>query len=592
MPSPTGQSAAPEKPVFGQLDLLTNPEKELDWIQSLLMVPSEDRGLVRWVATEQQRRIIATTRNIKKLVIIKGRQTRCSTILMAKALRRATTTYGSNYVIITQNKDMTQNFRTFIKDRLEDLANVGLDYDVDIDNDFKLRLGKMKSTFYFASAEAKVGLRGINTAHWVHASEVAHWPEDSAKRIIGGLLPASPPNGTFIMESTPNGSAGQFYEKAMDAIAEPGLPWTVAFYPWWLEQSYDISSYQEVLAGAGVDLDRMRMSFIPSANEETLMAREHLSVGKMLWRRMRTRDLLSTGAYFAQEYPEDLMTCWLASGVCYFHDDLEDHLAYYRAACTDAPQRISTLDYLDPSLGVTSPIDFYGPNLQVWGRPVPGHRYVGFLDCSAGVQGGDYSAFTMLDVTEGLRHVATLRVRTVPNRVGAMVAAVSRWYNFAFLGVERNTYGLEALGELQRMHYPNLFYDFINTPNKPDLGWFTSDTSRALMLSRLREAVFNHRLQLQDQQAVIEMGGFSWHEVHGRTGVPQWKAEAERGNDDMVISLAGAVTIAPYAPSRVRLSGAVTIETQARDPNAEISIGAGGIVQWTPPQGKQPFWLS
>lgn len=577
-----------------QLSLLLDPEKEKEWVEALLNVPSEDEGLVRWVVTEQQNRILTTSRRYRKLIIVKGRQTRCSTINLAKNIRRATTTYGQNFVIITQTAEMTQNFRQFIKDRLQDLAEVGLDYEIDIDNDAKLRLKKMKSTFHFASAEQKVGLRGIQTAHHVHASEVAHWAEDSAKRIIGGLLPASPANGSFVMESTPNGAAGQFYEKAMDALAEPGLPWTVQFYPWWLENKYTINTYAEVMSDAGVDLDKMRFSFMPAPDEETLMNREHLDVNQMLWRRMRTRDLMSTGAYFAQEYPEDLMSCWLASGTCYFHDDLEDHLSYYRSSCLEPSQKLAMLDYSDPVTGVISPIDLQGPNLRVWEKPIGGHRYVLFLDCSAGVQGGDYSALTVLDTTDSLRHVATVRMRTLPGRMGHIAAAVGAYYNWGFLGVERNTYGLEALERLKEDHYPNLYYDVVNQPQKPELGWYTGEAPRALMLSRFREKVFNHSIKLQDLQAVVEMGGFTWHKVTGRTGVVQFRAEAERGNDDMVISLAGAVTIAPYAPARVK-SGNVNIRTAVQTNTVhnadDIVVGAGGVVQVVPARGMHPDFL-
>lgn len=575
-----------------QLTLLTDPEKEQEWIEALLQVPSEDEGLVRWRCTAQQRAILAKTRRVRKLVILKGRQTRCSTILLAKQLRKATTTYGQNYVVLTQTAEMTQNFRQFILDRLGDLAGMGLDYDIGINNAEKLQLKRMKNTFYWASAEQKVGLRGIQTAHNVHGSEVAHWPEDSAKRIIGGLLPASPPAGPFWLESTPNGAAGQFYEKAMDGVAQPGLPWTTQLYPWWLEPKYSITSYAEVLGDAGINIEGLRGNFMASPLEDTLMAREGLDINQMLWRRMMERNLLSTGAYFAQEYPEDMMTCWLASGVCYFHDDTFDHLAYYRGLVSEPSQRLSSLDYTDPSTSITSVVDFRGPNLSVWEPRQAGHRYVAFLDTSAGVQGGDYSAFPVLDTTDGLRHIATFRVRATPSLVGAMAAAIAAYYNWAYVGVERNTYGLEAIHKMQELHYPNLFYDFVNQPSHPEVGWVTSETSRALMLGRFREVVFSHRFQSRDQVAVTEMGGFSWHKVPGRTGVIQWKAEAERGNDDLVIALAGAVTIAPYAPARVK-SGSIDIQTRVITAGAggELTVGPGGIVIPDQLPGAHHAWL-
>lgn len=554
---------ATRKPTTEALeDLFIDPELDRAWVETLLTIESEDEGIIPWTCTEQQVRILDTTRRIRKLVIIKGRQTRCSTILLAKAIRKAVTSYGQNFVIITQTNEMSQNFRQFIKNRFEDLAKLGFEYDFStknggMDNEEKLRIAGRRCTFHFASAEQKVGLRGIQTAHWVHASEVAHWPEDSAKRIMGALLPASPPTGFFVAESTPNGAAGWFYEKATNSV--PLVPvslWTVAFYPWWLEPKYNIKSYIGVLADMGISLDKLRLNFIPSPAEEALMNQERLGIDQMLWRRFRADDLLSTGQYFAQEYPENLLSCWLASGTCFFHDDLADHLGYYRGHVQEPAQKRRTMDYTDPVTGVESVIDLLGPSLLVWESPQAGHQYVAFLDLSAGAgEDSDYSALVILDVTQPTHnHVATLRIRTLPSRVGAMAAAVSRWYNWAYLGVERNAgYGTSALEKLQEMHYPNLFYDMVNQPEKPQLGWYTSPQSRERMLAGLRERVFNHTITIPDQMAIIEMGGFTWRKVQGRSGVLSFRAEAERGNDDMVMALAGACAIAPYAPRRVRL---------------------------------------
>ena len=569
-----------------QMSILLDPEKEKEWVETLLNVPSEDRGLVPWVLTEQQNRISASAKHLRKMVIVKGRQTRCSTILLARMLRKATTTYGRNYVVITQTDEMTQNFRQFFKDRLQELQEaLGEEYstspkDGGVDNDKKLRFGKMKSTIYWSSAEQKVGLRGINTAHYVHASEVAHWPEESAKRIMGGLLPASPANGDFIAESTPNGAAGWFYKKAMDSM--PLVPmslWTVCFYPWWLEKNYTIGTYTDVFRDAGIDLEKLRFDFLPSPQEETLMGREGLNLDQMLWRRVMTQQLLTTGQYFAQEYPEDLLSCWLAAGVGFFHDDTFDHMAFLRDRCKAPREKLRELKYRDPVTGSESLRDFQGPNLQVWEPPIPGQKYVGFQDVSAGASlDGDYSALSMHEVRT-LRQVAVLRFRATPGRVGRAASAVGQFYNTAFIGVERNSYGVGALEAMQEDHYPNLYYDMVNQPQRPELGWYTTPASRELMLMRFREKIFNDSVPIVDQMTVLEMGAFTWREVNGRGGNITWRAEAEHGNDDLVIAVAGATTIAPYAPGAVKsMSASAAREGGAYGQEPVYTVNGNGVV--------------
>jgi hypothetical protein len=577
----------------GLMGLLLDPDKDREWVETFLSVPSEDQGLVDWKVTQQQDKIIDFSRKIRRGLIIKGRQTRCSTILMAKAVRKSTQVYGHNFVIVTQTDQMTQNFRTFILDRLEELAGFGLlakneDERYEKNNTEVIRLRASKNSFHFASAAQKVGLRGIQTAHWVHASEVAFWDDGPARKIIGGLLPAVPANGNFFAESTPNGAAGWFYDQVMDSmpLVEQSI-WTTAFFPWWLEKTYTVSNptWLSMLADAEIDVTRMRMDFSPNPQEEALMAREGLDLNQMLWRRFRTRELMQTGQYFAQEYPEDMLSCWLSAGVNFFHDDLFDHLGYYRDQVQEPRRKLRELPYHDPVTGGLSNIDFLGANLHIWEDPQPAHRYVAFQDVSAGVAvEGDYSALAIIDA-ETYKHVATLRVRTLPDRVGRMAAAVGAYYNWAFLGIERNSYGVGAITAAQELHYPNLYYDVVNQPQKPEIGWFTGQGSRELMLNNLRSIIFSHRLDTRDRMCVLEMGGFSFRKVQGRTGNVQFRAEAEKGNDDLVIALAGACTIAPYAPRGVRL-GRVDL-SGGRD----VSVDANGIVQRAPRAIRQP-WLS
>lgn len=566
-----------------QLDLLLAPEREQEWIETFLTVPTEHETIIPWKLTEQQVRISRAMQRLRKVLIVKGRQTRCSTILLAKWVRRATVSYGTNFVIITQTDQMTQNFRQFIKDRFVDLANIGMEFSFDakdggIDNSERLRLATNKCTFHFASAEQKVGLRGIQTAHVVHASEVAHWPDANARKIIGGILPANR-RGIFVAESTPNGAAGWFYEKVADSMPlVPQSEWTTEFYPWWLEKTYTINTLQAILEEAGMDVEKMRFDFQPSPQEEALMRRERLDVNQMLWRRLTEHDLRLTGQYFAQEYPEDLLSCWLSAGVNFFQDDQFDHISYYRDQVRAPMVKKTEQDYTDPKTGNRETVSFLGPNFQMWEPPLAGHKYVAFQDVSAGVQvDGDYSALAILEA-ETRRHVATVRIRTLPSRVARMAAAACAFYNWAYLGVERNSYGLEALTTLNEMHYPNLYYDVINQPEHPELGWFTSQTSRELMCNRFREHVFNHRFQTQDQMAVLEMGSFSWRKVQGRTGNVQFRAEADKGNDDMVIALAGACVIAPYAPSKVNLGRTIAVYGTPTRAGEMVTVDGYGIV--------------
>lgn len=522
--------------------LLLDPGRTGDWIETLLTVPTEDRGIIDFVPTVQQRLMLLgqTGRDIT----VKGRQTRASSLFMSRNVRRMTTEYGLNCAMITQTDQMTQLFRARIKHHLNDLAERDLKYEVTKDNENELYLPRMRNRFFFGSAEQKTGPRGIQTAHIVHCSEVAFWDEERAKTIIGALIPAcpAPPYGWFDLESTPNGAQGQFYQKAMAARpVDPMSKWTVHFYPWWLEKSYTIESY-----AALYDVPGLLDEFKPTDKEKALMSREGLSPSQVLWRRIQWADLLTTGKYGAQEYPEDMISCWLTAGEGYFHDDTFDHLGLYKDECHKAMLEITSLPYKN------SEVKFVNGSLQVWEIPVPGATYVVFEDAAAGFSGGesrdaDYTAITVLNA-KTRHHAATLRLRATPERAGAMACAVGQYYNWAYLGIERNSYGAGSLAKAQELQYPNLYYDIVNNPKKPEAGWWTSETSRDLMLRTFREAVFEHSFTTHDIIAVLEMGTLVWAQATAKT---KPRPEAREGaHDDVVMSLAGAYTIAPFAPTR------------------------------------------
>lgn len=528
-------------------DLLYDPNKGREFIETFFTVPNERGQIVEFRAYPQQQQMLLeqTGRDIT----VKGRQTRASSLIMARNVRRMVTQYGLNCVIITQTNQMTQLFRARIKHHLKDMSIKGFPVEIGIDNKDELVLPKKGNRFVFTSAEAEVGLRGVQTAHIVHASEVAHWPTDPGK-ILGGIIPACPPPpfGWFDIESTPNGAEGLFYDYVMDAkpLVDDSM-WSCHFYPWWLEPTYTIESYRGM---KGLDVDRAMQSFEASAEEMRLMRLFDLNVPQLLWRRHMTKTLIKTGQFFAQEYPEDLLKCFLTAGGGFFVETgMEvNHIEWYVDQSAPALIQKDELPYRD-HLANTTMVSFQGPNLSIWEPPKAGRAYAAFMDCAAGfehsAEDADYTCLVVIDA-ETRHHCATLRLRVESEKAGVMACAVCQYYNNALLGVERQGYGAAALQKARELGYTNLYYHFdplLHT--KPQLGWYTSTATRDKMLRVLREAVFDHSFITRDRALCLEMGSFTWVKIKQR-GEGMWRAEG-RHHDDMVIAAAGALTIALHA---------------------------------------------
>jgi hypothetical protein len=571
----------PESPEHA---LLFDPAKTGEWIESLLTIPNERGVVVDFNLYPQQRLMLAE--HAGRDVTIKGRQTRASSLIIARNLRRLTTSFGLKALIITQDDAMTALFRDRISHHLQDLRNHGLDYTVHPDNMNEMVIGKeMQNHIIFASAEERVTGRSYS-AQIVHASETSHWKPENAGALLGAIIPAvpGPPHGWFDMESTPNGAAGEFYDYCIDARDETDLlnRWRLHFYPWWIEPRYRTGLLGEKdcdLQLSPGELENLRLSFKPDHHEQTLREQHGLTVDQVLWRRFRERELMKTGVPFVQEYVEDFDSAFTTGQGNFFSSpDGLDHLAYYKSQVADPGFRLDGLPYREAH------ISFYGPNLSIWERPDPAQLYVGYMDCAEGGVGreNDYTALVILNAFTR-HHAATLRLRAAPSECGAMACAVAQYYNNALLGGERGNYGSAALERCRDLRYPNIYYhmDYDRPRQQPEPWIFPTQARRDEILRVYREAIFERTFMTRDDNLVKEMGSFSWEKVRGG----QIKARAaKRKHDDLVIAAAGA-TFLSQRFARYRM------EHEQRQPEMIVTGQHGVVLSRGPVEDMPHGWL-
>lgn len=155
-----------------------------------------------------------------------------------------------------------------------------------------------------------------------HGSEVAFWTD--AEAIMKGAMQGGNPD--VILESTPNGAQGYFYEQCMDALAGRGI-WKLHFYPWFTHAEYAIYNDIEI---------------VPTDEEKELIAKHGLSSAQIKWRRLKIAELKSS---FYQEYPEDAVTCFLTSGRGYFGDLSKNFGALFGATYDPSHRYTAGLDF-------------------------------------------------------------------------------------------------------------------------------------------------------------------------------------------------------------------------------------------------------
>ena len=582
------EEADPESALY-RLWLDETPAATHEWIEKYLTVANERGQIVKMKLFPQQIKMLydETGRD----VTIKGRQTRASTLKLARRFRRFVTgqVWGANCLVAAESDPTTALFREKMQHWVTDLKRHNLELQIGLDNADEMVIKEFENRFVWGSGEQKVLGRGYAIQE-AHLSEFAHW-QAAAISHMGSLLPAVPgaPVGRVDIESTPKGETGAFWKYATSARPHnPHDLWTVHLYPWWLEPRYRVTD--DPLSGCDILLPHteyveLTRSFRPSDYEAQLMALNSLDVDRILWRRIKKVEQDKTPHPFLQEFPESEDTCFIGEQGKFFDTpDGIDHLEYYRSIKRQPLKLMESLRYNGAE------ISFYGPNFGIWEFPDPARQYLVWADCAGGGLGDD-ADWTVIYVYDIFKEkiVARLRLQCSPKVAAAMGCAIGSYYNTAWLGAERSHHGDTFLRELRDLAYGRVYYHSdpfspLKAGESPKPGMYPTPTNRQKSLESFKSAVVMHAIEFYCPELVREMSGFTWTKVQEKL-----KASAQdKGglHDDCVMAAAEGY----YVVSLLRMRLA---RTRQRKEEEIIVTGRNGLVIRRLPQGARELkpWL-
>ena len=477
----------------------------IGWIEANLLIRTKSREIVPLHPNAMQ--LDYYRRRTTRDAILKGRQLGCSTMCCALLFVEATIQPNVHCAIIAH--DFASSKRLFqIIHRFWELlpeqerAEIG---NPRIYSQEELYWPSLDSHFFVGTAGSRSFGRS-QTFDNVLCSEFARWPEPEAALI--SLTEAVPATGRIIVESTPEGMGNPFHELWTRAKAgENG--YRPHFYPWWWDAGYRLT---------GPPLEDI-------TDEEAQLMRAHgLDEGQIHWRRTKRRELRDR---FPQEYPEDDVTCFLASGRCVF--DIASLTAIQKRIAADPPPiEVPSLTSKNGSVSVAP------ARLLIWQSPLPKRSYVIGANIGGGGAYGDASAAVVLDYETG-EQTASMHGRVAPERFAQLLDALGRYYNDAELGVERNNHGHSTLNTLlHTCGYPNLYRhaDYNNPHDRyGQLGWPTDAKTKPVMTDGLAAAIAEDAITLHCSELIDEC--FSY--VVTESG----STEAQPGHhDDRVVAAA------------------------------------------------------
>jgi hypothetical protein len=463
-----------------------------DWLIShCLKIRNRDGRLILLKPNRAQREYASKCR--RRNIVLKARQLGITTYVAARYFVETIMRPGTLTVQVAHNQESAEEIFKIVHRFWENLPR-GVQRGALIRSRANIRqiaFPRLDSEYRVATAADDNAGRGL-TIQNLHCSEVARWPRGGMEA-LASLRAAVPASGQIVLESTPNGAGGLFYEEWQRAD-ETG--YQRHFFPWWLEESYRVR-------GEGAAALTIRPL---TKDEQELMQRWNLTEGQIVYRRAlkaRMRGLM------AQEYAEDPVSCFRASGECVF--DLEAIEA-----------RIA---------GMSDPISVHeNGRLMVWLPATKTHRYIIGVDPAGGGSEGDYGCAEVIDRTTGMQ-CAELHGHYTPAELARKVAELARQYNNAVIAVERNNHGHAVLSYLRIVEQtPNLY-----APEGKD-GWLTTAASRPAMIENLAAVLVAEPGLFQSRRLMNEFRTFVRH-ADGNSGA------SGGAHDDCVMAMAIALAV-------------------------------------------------
>jgi hypothetical protein len=455
-----------------------------------LKVRDRHGRLRRLVANEAQQAFEA--RRGRQNIVLKARQMGMTTWVAGRFFLRTITGRGILTVQVAQNRRSAESLFGIVQRMWENLpralregplvrsrANVGQMVFPELDSEFRV----------WSAGDENAG-RGLSIQN-LHCSEVSRWPGDAAAT-LAGLRAALAPDGEMVLESTPNGAYGAFYEEwglGIDGV-DGGL--VRHFLPWWMEPAY---------VGESVQREEM------APEELALVAAHGLSAEQIGFRRGLER---SFGGLRSQEFAEDAETCFRATGDC----------------CFD-------VDALEKRLAELPPVGFgrrRNGALLMWLPALAGKDYIVAVDTAGGGADGDFAAIQVIDAVTGMQ-CAEVQERLAPLELAHVAAELAREYGGALVAVERNNHGTAVLAYLSTVERYERVYR-----QAGQAGWLTTSASKPEMVGGLGALLVEQPEMFLSRRLLAECRTFVRGE-YGRT------AAASGAHDDLVMSMALAQAV-------------------------------------------------
>lgn len=239
---------------------------------------------------------LRTTSKVRTLVL-KARQQGASTYIGGRFYHKTTMKRGVNTFILSHEQSSSDALFSIVN-RYH--SNNPIAPHTGSSNIRELEFDLLDSSYNVATAGGKPSGRG-KTMSLFHGSEAAFWQNAQDHFAASVQTVPDAPGTEIILESTANGTSGEFYERWQDAVGQAG-EYRACFIPWFVQTEY--ARPDLVVPGFELTDDKTYPNVKGEALYGEIEYAELFGVGlaQMAWRRNKIRELRDVGL-FDQEYP-------------------------------------------------------------------------------------------------------------------------------------------------------------------------------------------------------------------------------------------------------------------------------------------------
>lgn len=355
------------------------------------------------------------------------------------------------------------------------------------------------------------------TLNFLHISEAAFVQPPSR---LTFSIQAVPEEGEIVLESTPNGPGGFYYNVYQDWKRLKGsAPFRGHFFPWFTHypENKENPKWQKQ---PGVHWNQ---------EEEELKELYKLEDYHLAWRRFKMAESCENNPeVFEIQYLSDDVSCFLAG----------KNSVYPRGVLKFQEQFVTEPSFVGSLTTVDKNVEFRKDRkglLSIWDLPKPNGLYYGGADPSSGL-GGDPGCAIVINARTG-EQVAELHGFMDPDVFADELWKLGHFYNQCFWCIEANNHGSAVILKL-KSQYPNLYkrqnFDSIAKRFSYEVGFLTTNSSKVTITDNHVAACRDGSFKARSASLLSELGTFD--QLAGKQG-RTIRREARTGcHDDRVIA--------------------------------------------------------